>query len=38
MVYELLDNLSYLSHTVICRISSKPSNLEVENILSLNMK
>ena len=38
MVYELLDNLSYWSRLVICRISRKPLNLDVEIILSLNSK
>ena len=38
MVYELLDNLAYWSHLVICRISRKPLNLDVEIILSLNRK
>ena len=37
MVYELLDNLSYWSHLVICRISRKPLNLlDVVIISSLN--
>ena len=35
MVYEIFDNVSYWSYLVICRISRKPLNLDVEIILSL---
>ena len=33
IIYELLDNLSYWSHLVICRISRKPLNLDTEIVL-----
>ena len=36
--YEIFDNVPYWSHLIICRISHKLLNLEVEIILSLNRK